>query len=220
MWFQYTKGNSYKRTARKRFTNSYITDCPFKLTLIYTVIGWQVKVQELIYNYKAFIYTTALPHYRQRTEEINKMITNISTSNITPSKIFTNLLKKDIIISLQNIYNKWQVNKRKLLSRLSPIQALLKALIKYKDDNLKSKYCFIYKKDNRNYFKYLFFIYLESLKYFQKNLNILLFNYIYKINKFKMPFLYIIGVNNIRQNFKLTYYFLLGKTEGNYNFAI
>lgn len=35
-----------------------------------------------------------------------------------------------------------------------------------------------------------------------------------------MPFLYIVGVNNIGQNFKPAYYFLLGKTEANYNFVI
>ena len=35
-----------------------------------------------------------------------------------------------------------------------------------------------------------------------------------------MPFLYIVGVNNTGQNFKLAYYFLLGKIEANYNFII
>jgi len=35
-----------------------------------------------------------------------------------------------------------------------------------------------------------------------------------------MPFLYIVGVNNTRQNFKLIYYFLLGEIKGDYNFAI
>jgi len=35
-----------------------------------------------------------------------------------------------------------------------------------------------------------------------------------------MPFLYIVGVNNIRQNFKLIYYFLPDKIEGDYDFAI
>ena len=44
MWFQYTKGNNFKRTAWKRLTGSYITECPFKLTLTYTAIGWQVEV--------------------------------------------------------------------------------------------------------------------------------------------------------------------------------
>jgi hypothetical protein len=35
-----------------------------------------------------------------------------------------------------------------------------------------------------------------------------------------MPFLYVVGVTNIGHNFKLAYYFLPGKIEGDYNFAI
>jgi hypothetical protein len=38
MWFWCAKGNSYKRTARKRLTGSYITNYPFKLTLTRIVI--------------------------------------------------------------------------------------------------------------------------------------------------------------------------------------
>ena len=40
MWFRYAKGDSYKRTARKRLTSSCMADCPFNLTLTRTVIGW------------------------------------------------------------------------------------------------------------------------------------------------------------------------------------
>jgi len=97
---------------------------------------------------------------------------------------------------------------------------LLKALSEYRGNDLKSKYYFAYKEDDRDYLKYLFFAYLESFKYFRKNPNVLLLNCTYKINKFKMPFLYAVGINNTRQNFKLTYYFLLGEIEGNYNFVI
>ena len=35
-----------------------------------------------------------------------------------------------------------------------------------------------------------------------------------------MLFLYVVGVNNTGQNFKLTYYFLPGEIEGDYDFAI
>jgi hypothetical protein len=35
-----------------------------------------------------------------------------------------------------------------------------------------------------------------------------------------MPFLYAVGVNNTRKNFKLIYYFLPGKIKGDYDFAI
>jgi hypothetical protein len=67
------------------------------------------------------MHAAALLHYRQCTDEINKMIADMLASSITPSKILISLLKKDVMISLQDIYNKRQVNKRKLLDRLSPI---------------------------------------------------------------------------------------------------
>jgi hypothetical protein len=40
MWLRCAKGNSYKRTARKRLTGSCITDCPFRLILTRTAIRW------------------------------------------------------------------------------------------------------------------------------------------------------------------------------------
>ena len=220
IWLRCAKGNSFKRTAWNRLTGSHMTGYPFELTLTHTAIRQQVEVQEPNHNHEAFIHAAALLYYHQHTKELKKTIADISASSITPSKILTNLLKKDITISLKDIYNERQANKKQLLGRLSSIQALLKALYKYKGNNLKSKYYFVYKEDNHDYIKYLFFTHLKSLKYFQKNPNILLLNYIYKINKFKMPFLYIVGVTNIGDNFELTYCFLPGKTEGNYNFTI
>ena len=52
------------------------------------------------------MYFTALLYYRQRTEEIKKIIANMLASSIIPSKILVNLLKNNIIISLIDIYNK------------------------------------------------------------------------------------------------------------------
>ena len=165
MWLQCAKGKSYKRTSEKRLIGSRITDCLFALTIIYIAIGQQVKVQDPTYNYKAFAHPAALPYYHQHTEETKKTIANISASSITPSKTLINLLKKNIIISLKDIYNERQLNKKQLLSGLSPVQTLLKAFNKYKGNNFKSKYYFAYKEDDSNHLKYLFFTYLESLKY-------------------------------------------------------
>jgi hypothetical protein len=220
MWLRCAKGNDYTKTARKRLTSSRMTSCPFTLTLTRTVIGWRVEVQDPTHNHQAFAHAGALPHYRQRTKETKKTIADMSASSINPGKILTNLLKKDIIISIQDIYNERQANKKKLLSGLSSVQALLKALDKHGGDNPESKYYFAYEEDDRDRVKYLFFTHPESLKYFQKNPDVLLINYTYKTNKFKMPFLYAVGVSNTGQNFKLAYCFLPGETEANYNFAI
>ena len=105
MWLRCTKGNNYNKTSRKRQTSSRMTSCPFKLTLTYTVIRWQVEVQDPTYNHQAFVHARALPYYRQRTKETKKTIADISASSINLSKILINLLKKDTTISIQDIYN-------------------------------------------------------------------------------------------------------------------
>ena len=73
-----------------------------------------------------------------------------------------------------------------------------RALKQYSSDNPIAKYYFAYKEDNPNRVKYLFFAYTELLKFFKLNPNTLLLNYTYKINKFKMPFLYIVGVSSTK----------------------
>jgi hypothetical protein len=90
----------------------------------------------------------------------------MSASSIAPSKILTNLLKKDITISLKDIYNERQLNKKLLLGGLSPVQALLQALNEHGGDDLESKYYSAHEEDDSNHLKYLFFAYPESLKYF------------------------------------------------------
>jgi hypothetical protein len=114
-------------------------------------------VQDPTHNHGAFAHAAALPHYRQRTKETKKTITDISASSIAPSKILINLLKKDVTISLRDIYNERQLNKKQLLGGLLPVQALLKALNEYGGDDLESKYYSAHKEDNSNNLKYLFF---------------------------------------------------------------
>ena len=197
-----------------------MTDCPFALTITCTAIGWQVEVQDPTYNYGAFVHFAAVPYYRQRIEETKKTIADMLASSIVPSKILTNLLKKDIIISLKDIYNERQLNKKQLLGGLTPVQALLKAFNEHGGDDIELKYHFAYKEDDSNHLKSLFFTHPEFLKYLQKNSNVLLLDYTYKINKFKMPFLHTVGVDSSGQNFELAYCFLLGEIEDDYNFVI
>ena len=58
------------------------------------------------YNYSAAVDLIALPQHRQCFYNINRTITDMSGSSIRATKILINLLKKDIIISIQDIYNK------------------------------------------------------------------------------------------------------------------
>ena len=50
--------------------------------------------------------------------------------------------------------------------------------------------------------------------------NVILLDYTYKINKFNMPFLYIVSVNSTNKTFDVAFSFLLNELEKTYRFAI
>ena len=75
-------------------------ECPFKAILTRTLIKWSLEVKDFNYNYIAAIHPTALLQYCWRIYNINNMITNILDSSIRANKILTNLLKKDVIITI------------------------------------------------------------------------------------------------------------------------
>jgi len=100
IWLGCAKGRTYINASRMRFTSSRITECPFKAILTRTPIRWSLEVKNPDYNYIAAIHLTALPQYCRRTYDTNKAIANMLGSSIGASKILTNLLKKDIIITI------------------------------------------------------------------------------------------------------------------------
>jgi len=100
IWLWYAKGRTHTNTSRTRFTGSRMTERPFKATLTRIPIGWGLEVKDPAYNYVAAINLIALPQYCWRTYNTNKMFTNMLSSSIRASKILTNLLKKDITISI------------------------------------------------------------------------------------------------------------------------
>ena len=196
IWLRCAKGRAYTNTSRERLTSSRMTECPFEATLTRTPIRWGLEVKDPNHNHPAAVDPIALPQHRQRSYDINRTIADILGSSIGATKILTNLLKKDITISIQDIYNERKLNKKRLLGGLTPIQALIKSLSEHGSDDPNLKYYFAYKEDDSNRVKYLFFAHPELIKFFWKNPNILLLDCTYKTNKFKIPFLHAVGVSN------------------------
>ena len=100
IWLGYAKSRAYINTSRTRFTSSRITECSFEATLTRIPIGWSLEVKDPNYNYIAAVHLTALPQHRWRTYDTNKTIADMSGSSIRANKILTNLLKKDVIITI------------------------------------------------------------------------------------------------------------------------
>ena len=50
--------------------------------------------------------------------------------------------------------------------------------------------------------------------------DVILLDYTYKINKFNMPFLYIVSINSLNRTFNVAFSFFLDKLEKTYRFTI
>jgi hypothetical protein len=79
---------------------------------------------------------------------------------------------------------------------------------------------FEYKHDEEGRIVILFIADLRSVSYLNQYPDILLLDYIYKTNKFDMPLLNILGVNNIGNSFSVSFCFLNQKVKENYDKAI
>ena len=100
IWLWCAKGRTHTNASKTRFTGSRMTECPFEAILTRTPIGWGLEVKDPAYNYAAAVDLIALPQHCWRTYDTNKTIADMSSSSIGAGKILTNLLKKDIIISI------------------------------------------------------------------------------------------------------------------------
>ena len=120
IWLGCAKSRAYIDTSRTRFTSSRMTECPFEAVLTRTPIGWSLEVKDPNYNHAAAVHLTALPQHRRRTYDTNKTIADMLGSSIGANKILTNLLKKDVTITIQDIYNERKEIKKRILEGLTP----------------------------------------------------------------------------------------------------
>ena len=100
IWLGCAKSRVYINTSKTRFISSRIIGCPFKAILTRILIRWSLEVKDPNYNYAAIVHPTTLPQNCWRTYDTNKTIANMLGSSIRANKILTNLLKKDVIITI------------------------------------------------------------------------------------------------------------------------
>ncbi len=91
------------------------------------------------------------------------------------------------------------------------MQALIKYLTK-----LFNQYIDLKKKIYNNKFQFLFFIFKYIQKLLSLNIKVLIINYIYKTNKYKISFLIIIEIIILNIIFYVVFYFIKEENYNNY----
>jgi hypothetical protein len=88
---------------------------------------------------------------------------------------------------------------------MSPSQALVTHL---EAEKVAGRVFFEYRRDKGGHIAMLFVANIRSVSYLNQHPNILLLDCTYKTNKFDMPLLNILGVDNIRYSFSVGFCFL------------
>ena len=85
-----------------------------------------------------------------------------------------------------------------------------------KTTQLTKKVVFKYKRDRNSYISTLFLVDIQSIEYLNQYPNILLLDCTYKTNKFDIPLVDVLRVNNIGRSFLVAFVFLNSKVKDNY----
>jgi MULE transposase domain len=115
----------------------------------------------------------------------------------------------NICLVSHNIYNARKRQKQSALGGNTPAQALVKAL------ELSSYYHRI-KTDESGCLTHIFFAHPKSLLQLQSYPDVLLMDCTYKTNRFKIPFLTIVGSTNLNTTFFVAFILLLEEVVEDY----
>ena len=148
------------------------------------------------------------------TDEVKQNIEQQSRTQATPATILTSLRlsgndSEDPLFKSKNIYNARAAIRRRTLSPLTSIQALMKFLNQ-------TEYYLQYEKNEADQITRLFFFKESSQQILSVNHEVLLMNCIYKTNKYRLPLLVICGVTTINTTFYVTFCFLSSEYTENY----
>jgi len=224
--------SSTKSTYRPKVSNNLRlrnrttlkTSCLFSIKAWECAIStWSLSYREnekfSTHNHPATETSSAFASHQQLTNLQLQIVHANRLARIAPIHTIITLRQQDSTLEIipWDIYNiNAKLNRKKRQGR-SPPKALI---LKLKLQKAKGEIIFTYEKDSQGHINFLFFAIIKSIKYFNKNAEIVLLNYTYKTNKFSIPLLHIISVNSLNQTFTIALYFLDQETSEFYNKAI
>jgi hypothetical protein len=153
------------------------------------------------------------------TLEQYKTIEQQLRAGIGPAETYT-FLKQAYPISriiMRDVYNARDRVKLQMLKGQSRIQALFNELQNAKDVNGEQKWNYDKRKNKETgELTGLFFSHLRSGSMFMRYLEVIHIDATYKVNRFNVPLLSIVGTTGINTTFQIASIFLVGKHQNDY----
>ncbi|KAI7944950.1 hypothetical protein MJO28_010645 [Puccinia striiformis f. sp. tritici] len=193
------------------------TDCPFKFNgNFYKKRGvFQIKIINPQHNHPPSEDPSTHSVHRRLNEENKAMVAQLTHAGVPPLKIKSALMQNSSAptsVTLNTIYNARNAMRMTELEGKSPMEALVHEL---------RKQDFHYSMlTHEGQMKSLFFAHPQSLILAKRFPTTIILDCTYKVNKYKMPLLHIVGINSSNRNFCIAFCFLSAETKGDYSWAL
>lgn len=163
----------------------------------------------------------AFPEHRQLNEEQIAVVSSHHLAGIRPSRTVAVLKSQfpDIEVHHKDIYNCTAAFAREARHGKSPPEALIDHL---EGEKREGRIFLEWEADQGRggHINYIFIADQRSVDYLNANPDIILLDCTYKTNKFDMPLLHILGVDNMGQSFSVGFCFLDTEKEDSYDKAM
>ncbi|KAI1005615.1 hypothetical protein K3495_g2602, partial [Podosphaera aphanis] len=162
---------------------------------------------------------SSFPEHRRLNEDDMALIRNNFSMCIPVSRTVATFKNREHApeVDHRDIYNINAQIHRSSQHGLSILQAFINYLTQQRANG---SVFFEYSQDALGHLNYLFFLDTRSIELLNESPDILLMDCTYKTNKFGMPLLEILGVDNLNSSFTTGYYFLDRENEQNYDKAV
>jgi hypothetical protein len=189
--------------------DSRLIECFFKAIAKWSLdeINWLLRIEDSAHNHDSILFESYSALWKLTLiNQIKDDIANQSRARITLRQILTALRldndSNNSMFKAADIYNVKTALRRDALESFTSIQALIQNL--YRD----VWHC-EYLKNQLNRVTHLFFIKKISKKLLKTNLKILIMNFTYKINRYKLSLLIIFEVIALNISFYIVFDFIL-----------
>nr|KAJ0219272.1 hypothetical protein LSAT_V11C300129580 [Lactuca sativa] len=197
--------------ARNKDAQTKKINCPFKLigNHLKAHDGWKLRVVCDEHNHEPSIYMEGHPFVMRLSDKEAQL--DVKPRNILPTLKAQN---QNNVSSLRTIYNFVQKLGRSRREGRTPMQNVMH-ILQTKGYNLHYRANMI-----TNELEDLFFIHPTLLKMWQAFPYVVLMDATYKINKYNLPFLEIVGVTSTNKTFSIAFAFMHNEKTSNYIWAL
>ena len=215
--------------SRKRQRLTQKSLCPFRVKARERRDGrWDVcylqnqdgstNQESLLHNHEPFD-PSAFPEHRRLNDDQMTILRTHNRMGIQPSRTVATLKNKypESKLNHRDVYNITARISRESRHGRSPAEAFVNLLTEERNKGL---IFFEYDRDSLGHINYLFLADLKSIELLNLYPDVLLMDCTYKTNKFGMPLLHILGIDNLSQSFTVGYCFLDNEREQCYETAI